>query len=82
MQLTFEENKNLWKFVVVIGFGTCGVFLINEVFITNDNIMSWMIKTMETGIIRYDELGQKAYLLILIPAVGTLEFIRKKISNT
>jgi hypothetical protein len=48
---------------------------------TSDNIMNWMIKTIETGVVRYDELAQKAYLLGLIPGVGTLEFIRKKISH-
>ena len=82
MQLTFEENRNLWKFVVGVGFALCGIFLINEIFLTSDNIMNWMIKTMETGVIRYDELAQKTYLLVLIPGVGTLEFIRKKVSSS
>ena len=82
MQLTFEENRNLWKFVVVVGFAVCGIFLLNEVFMTRDNIMNWMIKTMETRVIQYDELAQKAYMLILIPGVGTLEFIRKKVSHS
>lgn len=81
MQLTFEENRNLWKFIVSVGFAACGIFLINEIFMTSDNIMNWMIKTMETGVVRYDELAQKAYLLGLIPGVGMLEFIRKKVSS-
>jgi len=79
MQSLFEKNPALWKFMVGIGFLLCAIFIVNEVFLVQDNLMNWMIATMETGVVQYDELFQKAHLLVLIPAIFTLEQMRKRI---
>ncbi|MGQ0376016.1 MAG: hypothetical protein ACT4OW_00730 [Nitrososphaerota archaeon] len=73
MQSLFENNTALWRFVVGIGFILCAIFIVNEVFLVQDNLMNWMVATMESGVVQYDELFQKAHLLVLIPAIFTLE---------
>ena len=78
MQALFENNPTLWKLVVSVGFLLCAVFIINEIFLVQNNLMSWMIRTMDTGVVHYDELFQKSYLLVVIPAMFTLEQIRKR----
>lgn len=78
MQSLFQNNPTLWKLSVCVGFLLCGIFIINEIFLTQNNLMSWMIKTMNTGVVHYDELFQKSYLLVVIPAIFTLEQIRKR----
>jgi hypothetical protein len=79
MQSLFENNTRLGWLVVWIGFILCAVFIINEVFLVQDNLMNWMMATMESGDAKYDELLQKAHLLVLIPAIFTLEKIRKSL---
>lgn len=71
----------MFRFIVVIGFILCAVFLIYEVFLVQDNLMNWMVATMRSGDVKYEELFQKAHLLVLIPAIVTLEKMRKRLEK-
>ncbi len=79
MQTIFDRHMSKWKIMVAVGFMICVIITINELFLVEGNLATWMIKTVQSGEIKWDELAGKAHLMPIIPSVVILDWMRKKV---
>lgn len=79
MWTVFEQNRGILRLVVIAGYLIVSTIAFNELFMTQDNLMHWMMKTVQSGDIKWNELVPKAHLFALIPGVFFVDKVRKMV---